>query len=396
MRGLSATILFIATLVPYLSAELSTLSPHYLVGIHDDKVSLTDPEFYNQEPIHMYTPRLGHANCYMPLSTARPTKPEADSVHETLGIEGLRGLCVLYHKGYWTYEVCPFNSASQFHLEGRIRGPLFSLGGYEHTDDSNAQVFTGGTDGRFTKVSFSCATKNSVLKVEEPSPHFYSITLGSTYACEDSQQDPTHLVSIMLNSTMGGSCLFYTEGWWTYKFCYGESVSQFHAEQTVVTSDDGKKTIETSTPLSFDLGSWNASMTIVNATETSPAYASQWYVQGQECDLVNLKRGTEFRFFCNKDLSEAKLVDMEETSTCEYLATVETPHVCKHPAFKVATPDVLEIQCILQPEEVVDELGLLAIFSGVDTNEQELDTSAPDDEDEFTPPEDDVSAIDEL
>ena len=35
---------------------------------------------------------------------------------------------------------------------------------------------------------------------------------------------------------MSQNCLFKTKDWWTYEFCYGRTVKQFHMEGTVFTT----------------------------------------------------------------------------------------------------------------------------------------------------------------
>ena len=101
-------------------------------------------------------------------------------------LHSLLSKCIFKKHGFWTYEVCPFQHIQQYHLnKDNSRDPLHSLGNHDqqlsqslsvesltdiishtnmdNTNDNNdllayeyIQYFTGGSDGRQSRVKFKC------------------------------------------------------------------------------------------------------------------------------------------------------------------------------------------------------------------------------------------------
>ena len=113
---------------------------------------------------------------------------------------------------------------------------------------------------------------------------------------------------------------------------------------------------------------------LVQGLTWEDTFARQLYTEGTPCDVGIRKsrpRQTEVRFLCDQSTPHAPpagpagagptpaaavgpqptLVSVNEVSTCEYLAVVSVPALCRHPRFSPALPTVHEIRCTeVQPK----------------------------------------------
>ncbi|EAL69676.1 OS-9-related protein [Dictyostelium discoideum AX4] len=146
--------------------------------------------------------------------------------------------------------------------------------------------------------------------------------------------------------------------WWSYEFCYHDKVRQVHVEKNEVQSE-------------FILGTFIDSpqngaikgidQTILEkymkkeitelpqSTTTTPSnflpYFSEKYEDGTVCEILNIKRHTEVRYYCSKDAIQPTIQDIGEPSSCAYLLKVLTNKMCIHPLFQPKQNKALDIQC---------------------------------------------------
>ncbi|QDS68220.1 hypothetical protein FKW77_010583 [Venturia effusa] len=164
---------------------------------------------------------------------------------------------------------------------------------------------------------------------------------------------------------MEGSCLYFFSGWWSYSFCYGDGVRQFHqlppgknvpvyppVEDQSVTAytlgvfdgrlngemtDGTQKTLGGETMLGQDSDSG------VGGRETREKglarleakgeirYLVQKLKGGTICDLTGKERKIEFH--CQEGHPE-RISLIKETATCQYLMVISTPRLCNDVAFQ--------------------------------------------------------------
>lgn len=131
-----------------------------------------------------------------------------------------------------------------------------------------------------------------------------------------------------------GPCIFYTKGWWSYEFCYGREVKQYHFENGAIqgqTISLGKFESDYDWETSEE---WEASSKTVSKKRK---HHSQYYVDGSVCDLNEAARKTEVRFKCDgslKGTDREVIAEIEEPSSCTYLFTISTIRLCSHPRFR--------------------------------------------------------------
>lgn len=176
---------------------------------------------------------------------------------------------------------------------------------------------------------------------------------------------------------MEGSCIYYMSGWWSYSFCYGQQITQFHqlppgqgvpmyppaedpttpsyilgrfdAKQVV-----GKPKAEEKTESQETESSSTAVALAELQTQGETRYLVQKYGGGTTCDLTGKERKIEVQFHCNH-LSTDRIEKIKEVTTCTYLMIIQTPRLCNDVAFLPPKDDVAHtIEClrVLKDDEV--------------------------------------------
>ncbi|KAK0642977.1 glucosidase II beta subunit-like protein-domain-containing protein [Cercophora newfieldiana] len=160
-----------------------------------------------------------------------------------------------------------------------------------------------------------------------------------------------------LMNGLNGLCLYYVAGWWSYKFCYGHDIVQFHAQPSGV--NGGPPVKEPKTPeyvlgrtkdLAKSQGSQKQRGNVAQnrAGEESKGIAppntelqikgdQRYLVQrldgGTICDLTGRPRTIEIQYHCNPAASNDHISWIKEVTTCAYLMVVHTPRLCDDVAF---------------------------------------------------------------
>ncbi|KAF2766550.1 hypothetical protein EJ03DRAFT_330049 [Teratosphaeria nubilosa] len=198
-----------------------------------------------------------------------------------------------------------------------------------------------------------------------------------------------------LLSGMQGNCIYFISGWWSYRFCYGQGVKQFHQlppqrgvpvyppiedpsvdgyelgsyeaqrERQQAESDDvpdakdGDDTWEEESALDVSGGA-KTKHKRTRYGELVQRGESRYLVQrlegGTNCDLTGKPRRTEVQFHCNPT-SPDKISLIKETSTCAYLMVVQTPRLCNDVAFlppQKDQPNAINCSPVLADDEIDD------------------------------------------
>lgn len=133
------------------------------------------------------------------------------------------------------------------------------------------------------------------------------------------------------------TCVKRNEGWWTYEFCFGRSIRQYHRDS------EGKVTAE------FSLGQYDAaknqelaasggSLVVehIDATHdvARPAFL-ELYDQGSHCKEFDhyTPRRAKVYYYCSQGGASHHILAVKETQTCAYAIKVSSPALCDHPHF---------------------------------------------------------------
>jgi protein OS-9 len=175
---------------------------------------------------------------------------------------------------------------------------------------------------------------------------------------------------------LDGQCLYFVSGWWSYSFCYGSEVVQFHALPTPVNGAPAKD------PASQDYvlgrvpqpqpgsgqkpgGQKHQTQEVLKTEPTTPPntellvkgdqrYLVQRLQGGTVCDLTNRERTIEIQYHCNPGGSTDRIAWIKEVTTCTYLMEIRTPRLCEDVAFLPPKPmkaHPISCQLIVSSEE---------------------------------------------
>ncbi|GAA6054233.1 hypothetical protein JCM3770_001404 [Rhodotorula araucariae] len=153
---------------------------------------------------------------------------------------------------------------------------------------------------------------------------------------------------LALLEPMRHGCMYLRQGWFTYSFCYGSEIRQFHAHEMRTPGSTGPT--EDATAESYTLG------TMPEPTAVAPKYGSgkpgtalqvptklgggdgvgwdeggrylsQLWDSGTICDKTGLPREVEVQFYCNTQTID-RIAHIRETSICRYVMLIYTPRLC--------------------------------------------------------------------
>ncbi|KAK5712345.1 Protein OS-9 [Elasticomyces elasticus] len=148
-----------------------------------------------------------------------------------------------------------------------------------------------------------------------------------------------------LLSAMQNNCVYFISGWWSYRFCYGGGVKQFH-QLPPSRGVPVYPPVEDPTVAGYMLGSYQ---TVEGGTGGDDKEGS-----AHEAEASDVNRALDFH--CNPSTSD-RISLIKETSTCAYLMVIQTPRLCNDVAFLPPQKDQPnEIYCapVIADEEVED------------------------------------------
>ncbi|CAK7219924.1 Protein OS-9 [Sporothrix eucalyptigena] len=178
---------------------------------------------------------------------------------------------------------------------------------------------------------------------------------------------------IEIISTLEGECMYYVSGWWSYSFCYGKEIVQFHALTTKTGKPvkdpqsqeyvlgrmqtlDGpagaekpatgghkiKGDVDVQKPLGGGSTKSDKGQTDPYNTELQikgdQRYMMQRLGAGTICDLTGRERTVEIQYHCNPGSTSDRISWIKEVTTCAYLMEIRTPRLCEEAAFLPPKP----------------------------------------------------------
>jgi len=180
-----------------------------------------------------------------------------------------------------------------------------------------------------------------------------------------------------LINELDGTCLYYMSGWWSYRFCYGQDVVQFHAIASSVKGGPPTRDISTAEYVlgrvpdphlasrssrrgqhrqqnDQDSPSVPTSPTTELQVKGDQRYLVQKMGDGTICDLTGRERTIEIQYHCSPGSTQDRIGWIKEVTTCSYLMMVNTPRLCVDVAFQ---PPKEERANIISCRAIVPESG---------------------------------------
>ncbi|XP_072308856.1 protein OS-9 isoform X2 [Eucyclogobius newberryi] len=154
----------------------------------------------------------------------------------------------------------------------------------------------------------------------------------------------------LLSPMQDAPCLIKTKDWWTYEYCNGKHIRQYHLEDTEIKGDVLFLGYYES---DFD---WSNETAKASKQHRLKRYHSQTYVNGSKCDLNGSPRETEVRFVCEEGSGDF-IARVDEPQSCRYVLTVHTGRTCPHPFLRppsTAKPQSIVCQPALSAQQYMD------------------------------------------
>eukprot|EP00794_Sanderia_malayensis_P003327 gene3327-3814_t len=188
--------------------------------------------------------------------------------------------------------------------------------------------------------------QDNVLRLSSKYGQMYECVLpvkakSESQASNESNKTVGNNVTVIsiLNNTFDGICMLYTQGWWTYKFCYRQNITQFHESENAIVQGN-----VVSLGVFESEKDWNG--TDSKQDSDGKLYHLQTYTNGSLCDLTGQPRHTLVKFFCDESIEANSIVSVEEPASCVYTMIIRSKDLCNHPLFKQPEkPKPQEISC---------------------------------------------------
>nr|XP_057910288.1 protein OS-9 isoform X2 [Doryrhamphus excisus] len=131
----------------------------------------------------------------------------------------------------------------------------------------------------------------------------------------------------LLRPMQDSPCLVKTKDWWTYEFCYGRHIRQYHLEDSEI---KGSVLFLGYFESEFD---WHNETAKAAKQHRLKRYHSHTYVNGSKCDVSGNPREAEVRFVCESGSAD-HIARVDEPQSCRYVLTVHTSRSCQHPSLR--------------------------------------------------------------
>ncbi|KAL0074195.1 glucosidase II beta subunit-like protein-domain-containing protein [Phycomyces blakesleeanus] len=157
---------------------------------------------------------------------------------------------------------------------------------------------------------------------------------------------------LQLLEPLSKGCLYFTlHGYWTYEYCHGQHVRQFH-EERIAQGENGQPDtrregasfylgLYPGTTESSDLIQRNSakqSTTVQQISKNIPKtdlhhvgdkrYLVQKWGGGTQCDITKEPRSIEVQYHCDMQVHD-RITMFQEIKTCQYQIVISTPRLCE-------------------------------------------------------------------
>ena len=149
--------------------------------------------------------------------------------------------------------------------------------------------------------------------------------------------------------TATGQCMYDVQSYWTYEYCPGREIRQYHEEQQ---NRKRKRTAEYVLGREVPQPESDSSQTEEAGKvpkrrlgEKDYPYYSTWMKDGTPCDVTGTARQTEVLYVCEEQAATPQMLSIKETRSCEYEVIVATALLCAIPKYRAPRTEVQQIRC---------------------------------------------------
>jgi protein OS-9 len=210
----------------------------------------------------------------------------------------------------------------------------------------------------------------------------------------------TEALNILNSEFLRSDCLFshaFNGGYWTFGYCFGDKVIQFHEDLTYFIENkihkpenpntvyilgrfpDGPKG---SSEIQNEAKNYNNELKVSDfilnehmfVNEGTTAQVIQHTLNfGETCDLTKKPRNIEVIYKCDMHNTKVEIVDIQEIRTCNYQMIINVPRLCQLSEFVPYNyfENLVEIDCKLIGEEASGDEVLKVFQDNAQITEEE-------------------------
>ncbi|EGZ27115.1 hypothetical protein PHYSODRAFT_472057 [Phytophthora sojae] len=371
----------------------SSSDASYVVQLHASRDGYTPPESGANVRSQLMTTESGQQfECFLPSLTADATDDLETAAADSLTAEEeeekeqkaaflafgraaaqkVRPKCVQYvdKDTDWVYEVC-----SGLLIRRVVAGhEVEELGAFvsdasrpalnydefampetqDRVKNHRKPLFTQtfGKDDQQIQVQFICSATArddavSAVQWRGDSPNggpreVAAFLVGSRVFCDPQHSDADDNDLFTVRSLLqpledAHTCVTRNEGWWTYEFCFGRSLRQYHRDgDGRITADFSLGTFDTTANRELERSGSALVSEHIDATHdvSRPAYL-ELYDHGTFCKEFesHAPRKAKVFYYCSQGGTSHHILTVKETQTCSYTVKVSSPVLCDHPHF---------------------------------------------------------------
>lgn len=179
----------------------------------------------------------------------------------------------------------------------------------------------------------------------------------------DSSLPPVASVLVSLRN----QCMRHIDGWWTYEFCVGKQLRQYHADMHGKIEKEyllGSAVYKPTTPgrleHTIDTSSMNSEQFLAHldslqvANDAGTPFYSEHYDNGTPCDVTSgTPRQFEARWSCAPGIAASAIRSVKEPASCRYILEVDSPLLCEHPSYRSSETPLYTMTCYFVDKEAI-------------------------------------------
>lgn len=364
----------------FVNSSVSIGDFSYVVQIHSSAKSFEaiQPSQLLPDPVTMTSHNGKQFQCFLPRDGASLTERsiESNQPQDLLSFGRAQSkkltTCVHWVQDGSRYEICPNVLVRKIQLQEKAH-EIFSLGSFAgdvsqpvahysqfdplefaHELEQTKQPLYTQRYGRHVIVQYLCGDtfKVAALHHDATANEYYFLVTANVFCTETSTSSEDKMSQILQPLVDQDLCIKKNEGWWTYEFCFGVKLRQYHREQS------GDVTID------FSLGEFDHALN-TKLEQTGASFTSEYldgtheeartafiqeYTGGTQCDETSALRNTRVLFYCSSGTPNHFILSVKEVQTCSYIMKIATPTICAHPKFstdeKRSQEIALSVHCI--------------------------------------------------
>ncbi|EME31641.1 uncharacterized protein Gasu_10270 [Galdieria sulphuraria] len=168
-------------------------------------------------------------------------------------------------------------------------------------------------------------------------------------------------------SQFNGTCFYRNDGWWTYEFCVGKHVKQYHLNPVTLEQEDifylGFP-VEKNATEGFEKALYH--VTSVSTNEVDDNVIRIHYDNGSLCVLTGSPRNVTIDFICPfstvTDTENSEFISsIREIGTCSYHLTLASSALCSEPLLRNHPHDEIEVTCKVVNETVLPDVRVTTL-----------------------------------